>query len=72
MARLKGWLGVQCKSFKIGSRLDIIKITICKNVLGAIDHPAAKAAHHVRGAVGYGRSGGGTSGGSKSLENRLM
>ena len=49
------------------------KLPFVKNVLSKIDHPMAKTGHDVLKAVGYGRSGGGTSGGSHGkLENRLM
>jgi hypothetical protein len=48
------------------------KLPMVKQMLSHVNHPGAKIAHDVLGAVGYGRSGGGTSGGSKSLENRLM
>ncbi len=46
------------------------KLPFVRNVLGKIDHPIAKAGHDVLKAVGYGRSGGGASGGNR-LENRL-
>ena len=47
------------------------KLPFVRSVLGKIDHLVARAGHEVLKAVGYGRSGGGTSGGNK-LENRLM
>lgn len=46
------------------------KLPFVKNVLGKIDHPYAKVGHDVLKAVGYGKSGGGASGGN--LQNRLM
>jgi hypothetical protein len=48
------------------------KLPFVKNVLGKIDHPYARAGHDVLKAVGYGRSGGGSTGGNNKLENRLM
>ena len=47
------------------------KLPFVKKALSKIDHPMAKAGHDVLKAFGYGRSGGGTSGGNKQ-ENRLM
>ena len=46
------------------------KLPFVKNILGKIDHPYARAGHDVLKAVGYGRSGGGTTGGG--LQNRLV
>ena len=46
------------------------KLPFVKNVLGAIDHPVAKVGHEALKSLGYGKSGGGSSGGE--LENRLM
>ena len=43
-----------------------------ENVLGKIDHPYARVGHDVLKAVGYGKSGGGSSGGNNKLENRLV
>ena len=48
------------------------KLPFVKNVLGKIDHPYAKVGHDVLKAIGYGKSGGGSSGGNNKLENRLM
>ena len=48
------------------------KLPFVKNVLGKIDHPYARVGHDVLKAVGYGKSGGGSSGGINKLENRLM
>jgi hypothetical protein len=48
------------------------KLPFVKNVLGKIDHPFAKVGHDVLKAVGYGKSGGGSSGGNNKLENRLV
>ena len=48
------------------------KLPFVRNVLGKIDHPYAKVGHDVLKAVGYGKSGGGASGGNNKLENRLM
>ncbi len=47
------------------------KLPFVRSVLGKIDHPVARAGHEVLKAVGYGRSGGGTSGGNR-LEHRLI
>ena len=49
------------------------KLPFVKNVRSKIDHPMAEAGHDVLKAAGYGRSGGGASGGSHGkLENRLV
>ena len=48
------------------------KLPFVRNVLGKIDHPYAEVGHGVLKAVGYGKSGGGASGGNSKLENRLM
>ena len=47
------------------------KLPFARSVLGKIDHPAARVGHEVLKAVGYGKSGGGSSGGNNKLENRL-
>ena len=46
------------------------KLPAVRNALGHIDHLYAKAGHDALKTMGYGRSGGGASGGGK-LENRL-
>jgi CRISPR-associated protein Csh2 len=46
------------------------KKAILKNILGKIDHPYAKVGHDVLRTMGYGKSGGGASGGS-GLASRL-
>ena len=48
------------------------KLPFVRNVLGKIDHQYAKVGHGVLKAAGYGKSGGGTSGGNNKLENRLV
>ena len=45
------------------------KLPFVKNALGKINHPYAQVGHDVSGSMGYGKSGGGASGG---LQNRLM
>jgi len=47
------------------------KLPMVRSALAKIDHPYARVGHDVLKAVGYGKSGGGTSGGNK-LENRLL
>ena len=48
------------------------KLPFVKTMLGKIDHPYAKIEHDVLKVVGYGKSGGGSSGGNNKLENPLM
>ena len=45
------------------------KLPFAKHALGKINHPYAQVGHDVLGSMGYGKSGGGASGG---LQNRLM
>jgi hypothetical protein len=47
------------------------KMPAVKQVLGHIPHPMAQTAHNVMGAMGYGMSGGGMSGGRRSIEDRV-
>ena len=47
------------------------KMPAVKQVLGHIPHPIAQTAHNVIGALGYGMSAGGTSGGRRSIEDRV-
>ena len=42
------------------------KLPFVKNTLGKINHPYAKVGHDVLQSIGYGRSGGGASGGLAS------
>ena len=48
------------------------KLPVVRSVLGKKDHPVARVGHDVLKAVGYGKSGGGSSGGNNKLENSLM
>ena len=48
------------------------KLPCVRNVLGKIGRPHARVGHDVLKAVGYGKSGGGSSCGSNILENRLV
>ena len=47
------------------------KIPAVKQTLGYIPHPVAQTAHNVLGALGYGMSAGGASGGRRSIEERV-
>jgi hypothetical protein len=47
------------------------KIPAVKQTLGYIPHPVAQTAHNVLGALGYGHSGGGMSGGRRPIEDRV-
>jgi hypothetical protein len=52
--------------------MDFSKLPMVKQMLGHVNHPGAKIAHDVLGAVGYGRSRWWPIRRYKGLENRLM